>query len=283
MLFLIVTFVVASRFIPFSWEHPFSYSICDQPIRYRVDTVDPKFNLSRETFLSDINQAAEIWNSTWDKNLFVYDPKGDLSINLIYDDRQTLTNQINQLENTVQSEKQSLKPKLSEFQRLSADFKQKVNELNKTIEYWNNQGGAPPDEYQKIITQQQELQTKANQLNAMALNLNISTDQYNTQVHELNQTIGTFNSALEERPEEGIFKGPENRIEIYFNINKNELIHTLAHELGHVLSLPHNSNPKAIMYYKTSQSTAVSKEDIAAMLEACKQHSMFEIIQKLTS
>lgn len=39
-------------------------------------------------------QASQIWSSAEGQNLFVYDPQGDLSINLIYDERQSLTKKI---------------------------------------------------------------------------------------------------------------------------------------------------------------------------------------------
>ncbi|MDP3948087.1 MAG: matrixin family metalloprotease [bacterium] len=279
ILFLIVVLVIASRLDVSFLDNFFTYSFCDKPIRYRVDTVDPKFNLSRDAFVADINQAAQIWNNDRDKNLFIYDPKGDLSINLVYDERQSLTSQINQLENKVKSDIQALNPQVSEYKRLSADFKQKLADLNSQIESWNNQGGAPPDEYQKLIKQQQDLQAEVSTLNEMARSLDISADVYNAQVSNLNQTINTFNSVLEERPEEGIFKGPENRIEIYFNISKPELVHTIAHELGHALGIGHISNPAAIMYPKTSQKIKLTNEDIAVLEDVCKRYSFFELIQ----
>ncbi len=190
------------------------YSVCDQPIRYRIVQVDPEFKLSKDNFKSDVDQAAQIWNKVIGKNLFVDDPKGNLSVNLIYDGRQSLTNEVNQLENTVKSDQQSLKPEISQFQSLSSDFKQKLDALNKEIEYWNNKGGAPSDEYNKIIKQQEDLKAEANRLNTMAQGLNTSTDFYNSQVNQLNQSISTLNTALEEKPEEGVFKYPENRIEV---------------------------------------------------------------------
>ena len=271
---LFLTIILISTFILLK---PFSF--CDRPIHYRVDTVDPTFNLSREEFLSDINQAAKIWDQAIDRDLFVYDPKGQLSINLIYDERQSLTTQIKQLENEVKSEKQSLNPKINEYKRLSAEFKQKLENFNKVVAYWNSQGGAPPDEYNKIVEEQKNLRIEANNLNSMAQSLNLASDSYNAQVEMLNQTIDVFNSTLEERPEEGIFKGPENKIEIYFNITKQELIHTLAHELGHALSLGHVNNPAAIMYAKTSQKLVPTDEDIAVLEDACRKHTIFELFQ----
>lgn len=255
------------------------YSFCDEPINYRIDTIDPRFNLSKEELLVDVSQSADIWNNTYGKNLFVYDPKGDLSVNLIYDERQSLTNQINLLENQVDTGQQNLKPQISEFERLSKEFKQKVADLNRKIAGWNDKGGAPPDEYNKLISEQQNVQQEANRLNIMAQSLNRSSDEYNNQATELNQTISTYNSALSERPEEGIYKGVENRIEIYLYLNKPELIHTLAHEFGHALGIGHVNNPNAIMYAKTSQKVILTSEDVNELQDVCRERSILELMQ----
>lgn len=259
-----------------------TYSVCDRVIRYRIDTVDPKFNLSEEDFKGSINEAAQIWNDSYIKPLFVYDPKGVLSINLIYDERQSLTTRIDALEDKVKVDKQTISPELNEYQRLAAEFKIKAASLNKDIDYWNDKGGAPPDEYDKITKKQQELQAESDNLNAMAGSLNLSTEKYNAEVKKLNQTINSFNSALEQRPEEGIFIGPENRIEIYFNISRDELTHTLAHELGHALGLGHVADPKALMFAKTTQTLTPSDDDKIALSNLCKRRSMVDLIYQRT-
>lgn len=268
-----------NNFTSLNLDNGFTYSFCDSPIHYRIDTVDSNFNLSREAFASDISQAVQIWDGAINKNLFVYDPKGDLSINLIYDERQSLTTQISQLENKVQTDRQSLNPQVNEYQKLSAEFKQKIDDLNKEIANWNSKGGAPPEIYQQLASKQRELQVEADTLNSLARSLNISAQTYNAQVSRLNQTISNYNSALEERPEEGVFKGAENRIEIYLNINRNELIHTIAHELGHALGVGHVENKDAIMYSKTSQSVKLSAEDIAVLNDVCKRYSIPELFR----
>lgn len=277
LIFFTIILIVASKLYPASFEKLYTFSYCDQPISYRVDTIDSRFGLSRDGVLSDVADAAQIWNSAEGKNLFILDPKGDLSINLIYDERQYLTTKISQMENTVQSEKQSLKPQVAEFQKQSADLSQKIAALNAEVEMWNSKGGAPEQEFDKIIQKQQELKAEEERLNVMAKSLNMSANEYNSQVNLLNNNIKNFNNALEQRPEEGIFKGPENRIEIYFSNNKAELIHTLAHELGHALGISHVANKKAIMYSKTSQTLVPTDEDIAGLKNVCKKHTIFEL------
>lgn len=259
--------------------YKFSYSLCDSPIHYRIDTVDPKFNLSRNEFVSDVDQATKIWETPINKDLFIYDPKGDLSVNLIFDERQSLTNQINQLKNQIQTNKQSLTPKVNDYKSQTAAFESKLADFKKEVEDWNSKGGAPEDVYNRLTQEQKDLQAEAQRLNELAKNLNISAQNYNAQVGELNQTISTFNQDLTARPEEGIFKGPENRIEIYFNISHFELVHTLAHELGHALGLGHIQSPKTIMYYKTNQITKLSDDDMKALEDLCRRHSILEILQ----
>lgn len=253
-----------------------SYSPCDTPIRYKIGSLDTRFNLSTQQFLVDIAQAGNIWSSSEDKNLFQYDPQnGNLIISLVFDSRQALTDQISGLDNQLQNEKNSISPQLRQYNNLALDFQQKKVALNSQIRAWNNKGGAPPDVYDQLISQQSALQKEADQLNQMAQELNRSTDVYNTQVTQLNQTTNTFNSVLQIKPEEGLYSSKDNTITVYFSNNRTELVHTLAHEMGHALGFVHVPGNNSIMYFQSNDSLTPSTEDIAQLGSVCARRTFF--------
>lgn len=256
------------------------YSPCDTPLPYRIGDIDTRFQISHEDLQNDIDEAGTIWSRERNTPLFVYDPKAELNINLVYDSRQFLTSQINQMEGNLNTGKGTIESRIQEYEQLSAQFKQKVADLNSEIESWNTKGGAPPDVYSKLIQEQSDLKAQAEQLNTLAKSVNRSADNYNAQVGQLNQTIQTFNTELHQKPEEGLYNGKDKRIEIYFNVNRNELIHTLAHEMGHAIGMEHVADPESIMYAFTSRQVTVSADDINELTYVCRKRSIFELIRE---
>lgn len=255
-------------------------SPCDIPIAYRVDTVDSQFNISKSAFLQDIQEAGQIWSKAYGKELFVYDPKGNLSINLIFDERQRLKYGIDQLDQSLDKQNQALKITEAEYKKQVADFESSLADLNNRVAQTNARGGATPEEYAALIKEQESLKQEASRLNEMGKSLNYSAKNYNAQVNELKQDVGNFNQILKTKPEEGVYNAAQNRIEIYFNNEKQELIRTLAHELGHARGLMHSVNPKAIMYSSTTDLSSLSPDDILAIQNICKKQSIFEKLVK---
>lgn len=255
------------------------FSPCDQPLPYRIGTVDPQFDISIEEFTKDTDTAAQIWNKAIDKKLFVYNPEAALTVSLVHDGRQTLTQEIGKIEDTLDKQKKDLTPKIAQYEKRSEEFKKKSEELNRQVDEWNAKGGAPPDIYEQLIKQQKELEQEADQLNAQAKTLNLSADNYNNQIGKLDKTVDTFNQSLTVKPEEGVYDPATNSIEVYFNISKNELIHTLAHELGHALSMDHNNNPKSILYPETSETLTPTSDDLSALKYICRERTMAEVLR----
>lgn len=260
-------------------------SACDATITYRIGTIDPRFNTTTEALLTDTKKAATIWNTAAGKKLFAYDPKSSFTINLIYDERQSLNTQINKLDKEIQTTDQTLKPEIAAYEAKVADFNNRVANLNKQVEQWNQQGGAPSAEYEKLRQEQASLEKEAQALETMAQSLGQSADQYNNQVQQLGQTVETFNQTLNEKPEEGLYieNNKERKIIVYFNTSQQELIHTLAHEFGHALHIEHVTNPKSIMYKQTNNSITLSQEDLAALTEICKTRSIFDKLRENTA
>lgn len=258
------------------------YSPCDTPIPYSIGSVDPRFAITTGTFREDIEAATAIWSTVEGKPLFVYDPQSPFTISMVYDQRQLLNSQINQLHTQLDTQNNSIKPQLSEYNQKVIDFKQKVANLNQQISSWNAKGGAPEEVFNQLKQQQASLQQEQDQLKAMALQLNQSTDSYNNQVSELNQDVTSFNQALQVKPEEGLYTqdGSDRNIKIYFNNSKQELTHTLAHELGHALGMGHNDTALSIMYPQTNLSITPSEQDISALQTACRKVSIINIAQE---
>lgn len=255
------------------------YSPCDYPIAYAIGKIDERFNITPEELLEDIQKAAAIWSNTQGKPLFVHDGASQFTINMVYDSRQALTSKITELNTDLKAKQGTIDPQITDFKRRQAEFEKRVSGLNAQIQYWNTRGGAPKDEYEKLIAEQKGLQGEAVQLNATARELGQSTDQYNLSAKQLNQTIGDYQTVLQNKPEEGLYEqdGKRRTISIYIDIDKDEFLHTLTHEMGHALSLNHNSAKESIMFPQTTSVLIPSANDTRELNEVCRKRTIFEV------
>jgi hypothetical protein len=268
---------------------------CEEPIPYRIDTVDPRFRVPVEEFEKDILRAKNVWEEPLGRLLFVYDPEAELSISLIYDDRQKITQQEQILDANIQKNTAIAASIKEQYFSLKVDYEQEeqayIMELtefnaandtyNAKVTYWNNKGGAPKGEYEKLVTEkeslrtwQTELESKRLQVNALADSVNAFIKKYNLVISSINKDVNAINNdgLTGTEFEEGLYTLDENgeRITIYQFRDKTDLIRVLAHELGHALTLGHIEEPDSIMY-RTNQSDLLvaSKDDLAALKLLC--------------
>jgi Matrixin len=269
---------------------------CKNPIEYKIGTIDPRFGVSESEFKKDIAQAGMIWSKGINKTLFEYNPKGALTINLIYDDRQKITQQekvlnteisktsgvagsvkeeYSSLQSSYLLAKQSYEAELAEYNREQGDY-------NSRVEYWNSQGGAPKDEYAKLTAEKNSMQSKRSTLEAERVRMNNLGNQINALIDKYNLLVAHINSNVDAINNDGLagtqFEEGEyvrdingKRINIYQFENKTYFIRVLAHELGHAVDLDHNNNPDSIMNpVNNSQSLKLSTEDLQDLKMECE-------------
>lgn len=253
---------------------------CDLSIEYRIDQVDSRFGIEREEFTHSVKEAVGLWNDEVGRNIFVYSSDGELGVNLLFDKRQTISNEISALENELDETEKSLEPEIERYESLAVSYQSKLSALNEKILYWNGRGGAPKEEFEKLIDEQNQLKVEAEALSSLALRLNQSTNEYKETVSKLKSTSEIFKTALDIRPEQGIYNPRDQRVEIYLSNNDQELLHTLAHEFGHVIGISdHVEDENSIMYALNSESFELTENDKEALGVVCDKSIIKERIR----
>ncbi|MCH7309397.1 matrixin family metalloprotease [Acinetobacter sp. NIPH 1852] len=242
--------------------HPF-----DTRLRYRIAEVDPRFKLSVEQVKEISQQATQIWNDGTGKEYFVYDPNAQLSIHLIYDERQIESELRRQHLTELDANQQqwrNKKKQLDQIEQAMMQNKQSLNlkrqQLDQQIQHYNQEQNAArlkpsSTAHQQYFQQRQQvlqqnielLKQEIAQYNQKVNELNQKVDELNALDQQLNTSVSQYKQRFQPHLfHKGLFNGKQ--ILIYELESKDDLKLTLAHEFGHALGLKHSDDPHALMH-----------------------------------
>ncbi len=266
-------------------------SPCKVVMKYKIGRFDTHFGISQSKFIDEINIAGDIWGDQLGRKLFMYDENGSLIINLIYDERQTRTESLNNLTLEINNSKdtaESLKNLYEQEKKIyvgDSDQLTKDNEMliaryqlyTDKVAMYNSKGGAPQTEYEEMNQELAYLKATSKELAARRDALLLYMEKINAKVTHYNELVAYTNSLINQsntlgtkKFTEGRFNPTTNTIDIYQYADPIKLRRVITHELGHVIGINHTSNMSSIMYSVNSgTTTTLSAEDIYAFRNVC--------------
>jgi predicted Zn-dependent protease len=260
-------------------------------MEYTIGSFDTRFGITREQFIQKIDDAGNLWGNVVGKKLFSYSPQGTLTINLVYDERQARTEEVNNLALEIENSKtaaenirlvyeQEKEMYLSDAEQLTKDnenFQLRYKAYNEKVATYNASGGAQKIEYEAMMSELAGLKKESELLETRRVDLLSLTDSINAKIRRYNEFVAYINTLIKQSNSlgakkftEGRFDPNNNTIDIFQYNDTNKLLRVMAHELGHVLGINHNKNVASIMYSMNSATTTeLSREDREALQEVC--------------
>lgn len=261
--------------LPGQSSHVFAHVPCGIPVHFALAEVDPGFGFDRETVMSALVEAANLWQDTSGAILFLEsDHAMAMQVSLLYDERQQAANTRRSLRGGLERDRSAFEDdeamllqwgeqidgRRVAHEHATQALAARARAHERDVSAWNAGRGERTEARRQLLeTEGALLRDELADLERAGFALNADIEAYNRRASDLRQRsaefqarVARYNEASSASPvESGRYSyapGEGRRVEVYRAESYDELVLVLSHEFGHALGIGHVDEPGAVMH-----------------------------------